>query len=183
MKMLLGLLFALVLVTRAAAAEPTVPSWMKWDAGTNTVELWIKAAYNGNNGSWNFNGYYDGGVNIVVPVGSTVLVHFESVSGDFPHSLVVTRPYPEGEIPEKAGREEVAIPRAYTRSPVGGCLSCEEDVRFKAKKAGQYYFFCGVASHGISGMWIRFEVSEQAAEPHIIVADDALGPDDQPAWQ
>ena len=36
------------------------------------------------------------------------------------HSLLVTRPYPEGEFPEKAGAAEAAIKRAYTKSPDRG---------------------------------------------------------------
>ncbi|MFQ5774388.1 MAG: sulfocyanin-like copper-binding protein [Kiloniellaceae bacterium] len=186
--MLRTYIFALVLAAAALApsadaAERSVPGWVKWNAAKKTAELWIKAAYNGNNGSWNFNGYYEGGATVVVPVGARVLIHFENPDGNYPHSIVVTRPYGKDEMPERAGRDEVAIPRAYTRNPTGGCQACKEDMRFKAKKAGRYYLLCGVVGHAQAGMWIGFEVSEEAAKPFVLVTEDALAASDQPPWR
>ena len=167
----------------ANAAEPVVPSWIKWDAGKAQAEIWIKAAYNGNNGSWNFNGYYEGGVTVVVPAGARVLIHFENPDGNYPHSVLVTKPFPKDALPDVAGRDQVAIPRAYSRSPKKGCHSCKEDLRFKARKPGSYYLYCGVQGHGQAGMWIGFEISEAADAPHVLIAEDAVASDDQPPWQ
>ena len=166
-----------------AGDEQLVPEWIKWRPDKQTVEVWLKAAYNGNNGSWNFNGFYDGGATVVVPAGITVLAHFENPDANFPHSLVVTKAYPEDQIPDEAGREAAAISRAYTRNPTGGCQSCKEDLRFKAKPAGEYYFFCGVVSHGQAGMWIRFTISDEASEPHVVIAEGVIKTGDQPPWR
>jgi hypothetical protein len=177
---------AFLLVTAAptaGAAEPIVPSWIKWDAGKAQAEIWIKAAYNGNNGSWNYNGYYEGGVTIVVPAGTRVVIHFENPDGNYPHSLLVTEPYPKDALPDIAGRDQVAISRAYTRSPEKGCHSCKEDLRFKARTPGSYYLYCGVVGHGQAGMWIGFEISEAADTAHARIAKGAVAPDDQPPWQ
>ena len=177
------LLLPLSPVSQPLASGMVTPSWIIWDAAKKQVEIELKAAYNGNNGSWNYNGYYEGQITVVVPLGARVLLRFENLDGNYAHSLLVTRAYAEGEFPDKAGREEVAISRAYTRSPTQGCLSCKEDLRFRAKQAGRYYLYCGVAGHGPAGMWIGFEISETAAEPGVAIAEGALGPDDQPAWQ
>jgi sulfocyanin len=166
----------------AVANDKVSPSWMDWNAGKNTVEMRVKAAYNGNNGSWNYNGYYEGGITIHVPLGSTVIIHFENPDGNYPHSLLVTPPYKEEDFPDQAGRDQVALSRAYTRSPTQGCHQCKEDVRFKARKAGAYYLYCGVVGHGAAGMWVHFVVSEEAEEPYITIASDAVKKDDQPPW-
>jgi hypothetical protein len=160
-----------------------MPSWLAWDAGKQQAEMTIKAAYNGNNSSWNYNGYYEGGITVVVPLGARVMVHFENPDGNYRHSLLVTRAYGEDDMPEQAGREEVALSRAYSNSPTQGCLSCTEDLRFKAKTAGSYYLFCGVAGHGLAGMWIRFEVSASATEAHAVIAEGVPAEDDQPPWR
>ncbi len=171
------------IVPQAAADDVIVPSWVKWDAAKQETELGLKAAYNGNNGSWNWNGYYEGGITVVVPLGSKLVVHFENSDGNYAHSLLVTRAYGEDEFPDQAGREEVALSRAYTRSPTQGCLSCSEDLRFKAKKAGMYYLYCGIEGHGPAGMWIGFEVSESATEASMAMAGGVPAEDDQPPWE
>jgi len=184
---ILGAALALALLASgpawAGANDPITPSWLNWDAAKKQAEMTIKAAYNGNNGTWNYNGYYEGGITIVVPLGAKVMIHFENPDGNYPHSLLVTRPFGEDELPAQAGREEVALSRAYTKSPEQGCHSCKEDVRFKAKTAGQYYLYCGVVGHGQAGMWIRFEVSESAPDAHARLAEGVPGAGDQQPWQ
>jgi hypothetical protein len=165
------------------AEANAMPSWMTWDVGKKETEIWLRSAYNGNNGSWNYNGYYEGGITIVVPFESRVVIHFENPDGKYAHSVLVTRPFGEDEMPDVSTRDDLALPRAYSNSPEQGCLSCKEDLRFKAGKVGDYYLFCGVVGHGRAGMWIGFEVSESATEPHVTVAEGVPGADDQPPWQ
>lgn len=178
-----ALLGAVAFGAGAGVAAATGPKWIKWNPAKKTVELWIKAAYNGNNGSWNFNGYYEGRATIVVPTGARVLLHFVNPDGNYPHSVAITRPYGPDEMPDRLGRKQVAISRAYTRSPESGCPSCKEDARFKAKKAGRYALMCGVVGHAQAGMWLGFEVSDSVSRPKLVVASDAMGPDDQPPRQ
>lgn len=176
-------IFAFAVLPQASAAETTVPTWLKWNSAKKRVEMMIRAGYNGNNGSWNFNGYYEGGATVVVPKGVTVSFRFENYDGNVPHSLLVTKPYTEEEMPDIAGRDHVAVGRAYTRVPDFGCNSCTETVRFKTKKAGKFYFLCGVVGHAHAGMWIGFEISEDAEEPYVLVSDNVMAADDQPPWQ
>ncbi len=181
-KILTSPVLALLLLASPALADETIaPGWLKYDAARKTVELRVIAAYNGNNGSWNFNGYYEGGSTVVVPLGWTVKLTFENQDGKSAHSLLVTEPFEDDVMPRQAGRDYVAISRAYTRSPEKGCLSCKERLRFKAKKEGRFYLFCGVLGHGTAGMWVYFVVSADADAPYVTVAGDALSASDQPA--
>ena len=46
------------------------------DAGNKLVTFTLTSAYNGNNGSWNYNGFYNGSANLVVPQGWNVNLKF-----------------------------------------------------------------------------------------------------------
>jgi hypothetical protein len=93
-----------------------------------------------------------------------------------PHSLVVTRPFNSDEMPDLAGVDKVAIPRAYTNDPDQGIPSSKTDtVRFVAKTAGEFYFFCGAPGHGHGGMWTRLKVDPAAEAPYVVVAEGAEG--------
>ncbi len=159
----------------AQAEEEFLPSWMKPDAEAKTVDMDIVSGFNGNSGALNFNGYYEGNATIVVPVGWKVKVAFRNQDGNIPHSMAITEPYAEDDFPLDAGPKAVAIKRAYSRSPITGQSATEkpDTVKFKTKKAGDYYLFCGVTAHGQAGMWIHFKVSDTAEGPSLIVGDDS----------
>ncbi|MFQ5783318.1 MAG: sulfocyanin-like copper-binding protein [Alphaproteobacteria bacterium] len=173
---------ALIVVAPALAAERIVPSWLTFDEAKNTVKIEIVAAYNGNNGSWNFNGYSEGGMTVVIPLGAKVRIDFKNPDGNYPHSLIVSQPFAPDAFPNDAGREQVGIPRAYSSDPREGCLACTDSLRFKAKKPGVFHLLCGVAGHAQAGMWDHFTVSAEAKAPYVTIADDALGPEDQPGY-
>jgi hypothetical protein len=185
-----GLLLSLSLVSLAASAPASAaedrfePSWMTADPAAKSVTMQVVAGYNGNNGAWNFNGYYNGSLNVVVPAGWTVVIEFRTRDAQVPHSLVVTKPYAEDEFPEKAGAREAAIKRAYTKSPDRGLRPPGNDrVRFKAGEPAKYYFFCGDVSHGLTGMWVRFEVNGDADAPYATIDPSRIEPSDQPGWR
>ncbi len=186
-RLVFGLLIAVVGTAHANAngeSEPFVPSWMTIDADGQKVTMQVTALYNGNNGGWNFNGFYDGSLTVVVPVGWTVVIEFATRDAQVPHSLVVTESYPEDDFPDKAGGRDAAIKRAYTKSPDRGLKPPGNDrVRFKAKEAGSYYFFCGVVSHGLTGMWTRFQVSDTAEAPYAMIDEARIDPADQEGWK
>ena len=158
-----------LIATSAAAAEQLVPSWMTFDAGAQTVTMDVVAGFNPNNSSWNFNGYYQGDMTVVVPEGWRVEITFNVWDGDVPHSLAVTADPGPDNLPLQAGREQVAFARAYSKSPEQGISAGDHDtVSFKADKAGDFLWFCGVPGHGQSGMWVRFSVSGDAEAPYVI---------------
>jgi hypothetical protein len=131
-----------------------IPSWMVVDSGNKLVTFTLTSAYNGNNGSWNYNGFYNGSVNLVVPQGWNVNLKFHNPDGNYRHSVAVIKMFDLNNIPQEADGQLVAIARAYSLSPENGCLSCKEDVKFKAKNrddytVGKYSVFCGVPGHGV----------------------------------
>jgi sulfocyanin len=163
------------MVGSAGAEERLTPSWMTVHDNPMKVGMDIVAGFNPNNNNWNFNGYYDGSLTVVVPEGWRVEIDFTNRDANYPHSLVVIEdPGDPSAYPEEAGRAEVAIPRAYSKSPTEGLFSNEEDVvAFKAAAAGDYLFYCGVHGHGTSGMWVYFKISADAEQPYVTIADDA----------
>ncbi|HEX5795873.1 MAG TPA: sulfocyanin-like copper-binding protein [Geminicoccaceae bacterium] len=176
--MLRALVCVIVVLTAAGpvrAEERVKPSWMTVDAGAKQVAIDVLAGFNANNSSWNFNGYYGGDATVVVPAGWDVRITLTNRDGDVPHSLVVIdAPASPDDLPLQAGREQVAIPRAYSKSPEQGISAGDEDVvAFKTKQAGDYLWFCGVPGHGQSGMWIYFEVAADADAPYLTLAEGA----------
>ena len=82
-------------------------------------------------------------------------------------------------VPQEADDSLVAIARAYSLSPAQGCLSCKEDVKFKAKNRddytiGKYSVFCGVPGHGGSGMWLGFSVKDGIEAPFVLFDKSAM---------
>ena len=138
------------------SGEKITPSWMVVDSGNKLVTFTLTSAYNGNNGSWNYNGFYNGSANLVVPQGWNVNIKFVNPDGNYRHSVAVIKMFDPSNIPQEAEEQLVAIARAYSLSPANGCLSCKEDVKFKAKNRddytiGKYSVFCGVPGHGATG--------------------------------
>jgi sulfocyanin len=149
----------------AAAASGPDPSWLEWNATTNTAKFKLIAGIPGRAKSpFNFNGYTDGELTLVVPVGSTTVMNFVNDDGT-PHSVMVINS--GGTMPNMAG--DAAIPRAYSKQAGEGIAQFGTDIlRFTAAPAGDYLIFCGVPGHGLSGMWIRFAVSATAQAPALI---------------
>jgi len=160
------------------SGEKINPSWMVVDSSNKLVTFTLTSAYNGNNGSWNYNGFYNGSANLVVPQGWNVNLKFVNPDGNYRHSVAVIKMW-DGDVPQEADESLVAIARAYSLSPSQGCLSCEEDVKFKAKNRddytiGKYSAFCGVPGHGGSGMWLGFSVIDGIDTPFVMFNKSAM---------
>ncbi len=157
-----------------AAEDHLVPSWMTVDAGARSVVMDVIAGFNANNSSWNYNGYHDGDMTVVLPQGWSVRINFTNHDGDVPHSMVVMADPGPNDLPLEAGREQAAFSRAYSKSPEQGISAGDQDVvAFTAKKPGKYLWFCGVPGHGQSGMWVHLEVIPDAGAPYLRIAKDA----------
>ena len=139
--------------------------WLTANAPTKTATIQLTAGLTPFNGALNFNGFRDGGLTLVVPVGWTVAVNFTNHDGMLPHSAQVIaeqKPVPNGAL------EKPAIDRAYTNQVAEGLPPQAKDkMRFTAQPAGNYLFFCGVPGHGLAGMWIRLKVSSDATAPSV----------------
>lgn len=159
----LSLTLAAPAAAQGAAAADT--SLLKWNPTTKTTSFKLVAGVPGKAKSpFNFDGYTDGELTLVVPENSTLVINFVNDDGT-PHSAQVipdARPIPNMAV------DNAAIPRAYTKAVSEGIPQFGTDnMRFKAAPAGSYLIFCGVPGHGLSGMWIRLLVSGDATEPQL----------------
>ncbi len=150
-------------LTARQRAEPIDPSWMSFDSGARTVRFKLTAGLTGLNGALNFNGFRDGGLTLVVPVGWTVAVEFYNHDGMLAHSAQVAPNV--NPVPLRAV-DQAAIARAYSdRVEEGLPPESRDKLRFTAQPAGDYLVICGVPGHAAAGMWIRLRVSGEAEEP------------------
>jgi sulfocyanin len=151
-------------------AGEITPPWLTFDAEKQVVEVRLVAAANGANGTMNFNGYGNGHMTVVVPLGWRVNVEFFNQGlAALPHSLVVmdeVKPLPvENGVP--------AFPRALTTRLVPGLDAGQGDsFSFVANKVGRYLLFCGVTGHGVAGMWDYLEIVPEAKAPRVVVTNE-----------
>ena len=164
---------ALVFGGMSGAAGPSAlgaagaPNWMRVDAAQKHVSFTVKAADGGANGTLNFNGYANGQLTVTVPAGWRVHIDLINTgAGALPHSLEVIREV--SKIPVQG--IPPAIPRAASRDLIAGVPPLQKDTfDFTAQPPGRYLWFCGVPTHGLSGMWGRFIVSATSSLPTIAV--------------
>lgn len=140
------------------------PGWLISDAAAQRVTFDLIAGYNGVNGALNFNGFADGELTLIVPLGWRVVMPFSNRDGMLPHSAQIiddVRPIPPGPV-------ESAFQRAYSTKLAQGLAAGQTDViRFRADRVGKFLIFCGVPGHGIAGQWIRMDVVKDA-EPALV---------------
>jgi len=153
---------AALLAAGVADAQHIDPTWLRADAATKSVDFTVVAGLTGLNGGMNFNGFSQGKLNLTVPRGWTVVLHFKNQDQNLPHSVEIiadTNSLPTGSVPP-------AFDRATTGKLEQGFSSGQSaDVRFVAGKTGSFLIFCAVPGHGAAGMWIRLTVSATSEKP------------------
>lgn len=160
--------------TEMEAAEPAaaeaqqetgqlqMPDWYQYDEATNTVTLDIVAGSTSDANYWNFNGYTNGEVTVVVPVGATVTVNFSNEDPNMAHSVGVAEftSNPPASLPP-----EPVFEGAISSNPtdmMNSTLTGEsETIEFTADTAGEYSLACYIPGHAVAGMWIGFTVSDE----------------------
>ena len=164
-------LVTLSLAVPASAQQQRVdPTWLTFDSVAKTVRFQLIAGLTGLNGALNFNGFRDGGLTLVVPVGWQTEIDFRNHDGMLPHSAQVIAP----QTPLPTQPVGPAISRAFTLKLAEGLPSEATDImRFTAQPTGEYLIFCGVPGHGAAGMWIRLEVSATAKTPALLLTPPA----------
>jgi hypothetical protein len=160
-----GLAIALPAAPARAQHQKVDASWLTFDTAAKTVHFELIAGLTGLNGALNFNGFRDGELTLVVPVGWKTEIAFSNHDGMLPHSAEVIAP----QVPLPTQPVPAAIPRAFTLNLEKGLPPLgTDDMRFTAKPAGEYLIFCGVPGHGAAGMWIRLRVSATARTPALL---------------
>lgn len=152
-------------VSVSAQQQHADSKWLTFDTAGNTVRFQLIAGLTGLNGALNFNGFRDGELTLVVPVGWKTEIAFSNHDGMLPHSAEVIAP----QVPLPTHPVPAAIPRAFTLDLEKGLPPLgTDDIRFTAKPPGEYLIFCGVPGHGAAGMWIRLQVSATARTPALL---------------
>ena len=161
-----GLVTLSLAVPASAQQQRVDPTWLSFETAAKTVRFQLIAGLTGLNGALNFNGFRDGALTLVVPVGWQTEIDFSNHDGMLPHSAQVIAP----QTPLPTQPVGPAIPRAFTFKLVEGLPSEATDImRFAAQPAGEYLIFCGVPGHGAAGMWIRLRVSATATTPALLL--------------
>jgi len=161
-----GLVTLSLAVPASAQQQRVDPTWLSFDTAAKTVRFQLIAGLTGLNGALNFNGFRDGGLTLVAPVGWMTEIDFRNHDGMLPHSAQVIAP----QTPLPTQPVGPAISRAFTLKLAEGLPSEATDVmRFTAQPAGEYLIFCGVPGHGAAGMWIRLRVSATAKTPALLL--------------
>src|SRR5439155_1583340 len=79
--------------TSAQAQQQAIdPTWLSFDAAARSARFQLIAGLTGLNGALNFNGFSDGGLTFVVPVGWRTEIDFRNHDGMLPHSAEVIAP-------------------------------------------------------------------------------------------
>jgi hypothetical protein len=162
---LFGLIILAPAIPASAQQQEVDPAWLTFDTVAKTVRFQLIAGLTGLNGALNFNGFRDGELTLVVPLGWKTEIAFRNRDGMLPHSAEVIAP----QTPLPTQPVGPAIPRAFTLN-LGTGVPPEgtDDMRFAAEPAGEYLIFCGVPGHGVAGMWIRLRVSATAQTPALL---------------
>lgn len=159
-------------VPASAQQQQVDPAWLTFEPGAKAVRFQLIAGLTGLNGALNFNGFRDGELTLVVPLGWNTEIAFRNHDGMLPHSAEVITP----RMPLPTQPVEPAIPRAFTLNLGAGIPpEATDGMRFAAEPAGEYLIFCGVPGHGAAGMWMRLRISATARTPALLRTSAAGG--------
>src|SRR2546423_3250372 len=117
-------------LTAAVRPGPEIdPAWLSVDAPAKSVRFQLIAGLTGLNGALNYNGFRDGGLTLVVPVGWNAEIAFRNHDGMLPHSAEVIAP----QTPLPTQSVDPAIGRAFTLQLSAGLPSeARDQMRFAA---------------------------------------------------
>ena len=145
----------------AASDELQMPDWYQYDEAANTVTLDIIAGETSDLNYWNYNGYGNGDVTIVVPTGAEVTMNFTNQDPNLAHSVGIAS---FSSNPPASLDPEPVFDGAISSNPTDMTQSTQtgesETITFTADQAGEYSLACYVPGHAVSGMWIGFTVSD-----------------------
>src|SRR5215212_9252470 len=167
-------------VHAARAGDPFIPSWIKNDPNAKSVTIDLAADWNehlrfaevpSRTKTSDFNGYYGGGMTLIVPTGWSVRVELSNQSKSTRHSLMLTKPYPQSEIPVKV-TEQDAVWGAST-TPLEGIRPGETArMSFVAQEPGSYVLARARYVHFIEGHWIGLEVKDGLDQAVAVISGD-----------
>lgn len=142
--------------------ELTMPDWITYDEGANTVTLELVAGQTSANNYWNYNGYAGGEGEIVVPAGAEVTINFSNEDPNMAHSVGIDDR--QGNFPANFSNPTPVFEGAMSSNPTSLTEATQPDasetITFTAGEAGEYSMVCYVPGHAAVGMWMPFTVSD-----------------------
>jgi hypothetical protein len=167
--------FVVAMSSASAAAPPIsfVPTWIENDPAHRSVRLDIAADWNDNNAArcGNLNGYFRGGVTVVVPAGWQVTIDFHVIGDKHRHSLMLTRPFDPARLPVSVSQED-AVSGVHSRKPIDGMKPGENDQLHFEAWPGSYWLISAKGTDLASGLWITLEVEEGLRKAELVINND-----------
>jgi hypothetical protein len=175
----LPVIAGILLPVVARAGVPVVPTWIKNDQDNKHATIILAADWNTNNEWDNLNGYYRGNCTIFVPSGWTVTIDFMNNSDHYPHSFILTRQFPDLELPIRL-TEADAVGGVMSRNAFYGLRPAEGDrVSFKAEP-GRYFLASGKGVDLFEGDYIKLEVRDDFDKAMYLVTTEPVKEGDTP---
>lgn len=144
------------------SGEATMPDWMTYDEGANEVTIELVAGSTSDNNAWNFNGYFGGEGEILVPSGADVTIEFSNEDQNMAHSVGVDEE--RGNFPANFSNPTPVFEGAMSSNPTSLTESTlpgeSETITFTAETAGEYSLVCYVPGHAAVGMYVPFTVTD-----------------------
>jgi sulfocyanin len=147
----------------ASTASPAVgpqQSLMTQNRAQKQVTFKVVTAMNADNHGWNYDGYANGAMTMVVPQGWQVTINFQQEDPLTPHSAGIVEASP-AKLPASGADVRLAFSSAATpqyAQGVGLGPHRTDSFSFTADRAGQFLLMCGVPGHAVNGMWDHFDV-------------------------
>lgn len=145
----------------SGAGQVSVPDWMTVDEANQTVTLDITAGQTTDNNSWNFNGYFGGEGEVLVPQGYEVTINFANEDQNMAHSIGVGER--RSSYPANFSNPEPVFEGGISSNPTSlteGTMPGEsETISFTASSTGEYALICYVPGHAAVGMYLDLTVT------------------------
>ena len=163
---ILTVLLALALAGIRPAVGQGLPPWVAADSAARTATLTLEVTRAAGDSSARIAGYREGGMQVVVPLGWTVVWDWRNADSTAAHSLVVMQE--REKLPTEGGRP--VFTNAMTKSLTEGLAAGQTDhTTFEADQVGWYWLLCGVPSHALKGEWVGLKVDPDAKTAGVVV--------------
>jgi len=135
----------------ASTAPAQLAKFISVNASMQEVTFTVVAAYNSNNGGFNFDGFSNGNLVFKVPVGWKVTIICQNHAKNLPHSCSIV---------PGAGTKMLAFGGASSPNPTQGVPpGGSQTFSFTPNKTGTFRIACLVPGHEEAGMWDTFLVT------------------------
>jgi hypothetical protein len=151
-----------ITVTTKGLTQINPSMWIS--AARQEVVIKLVAAANAQNSGFNFNGYFKGQANFIVPAGWSVNWIFSNDAA-LPHSAALANSLKPGAALPIFGFAPAETPNA----PAGTHSGTTQYAGFPANQPGKFYLICAVPGHVAAGMWDYLTISSTAKTPSLQV--------------